>query len=82
MAHLHASRSSFTNSWSQSWLPTSLLHIPFVHAEPFNRPDIEPTMTVRPDWKGYEERLDDGLRFNWLSHAVCIHTVHRIDHGI
>jgi hypothetical protein len=80
--HINASRSSFANPWPQSWLPTSLLRNPFVRAEPFDRPDIEPTRTVTPDWERYEERLDDGLRFTWLGHAVCIHTVRRIDHGI
>ena len=71
--HLNASRSSFANPWPQSWLsPTSLLSLPFVRAEPFNRPDIEPIKTITPDWNEYEERLADGLRFTWLGHAVCM----------
>jgi hypothetical protein len=74
--HPNASRSSFANPWPRNWFVpgTSLFSLPFVRAEPFNRPDIVPTKTVIPHWEQYEERLHDKLRFTWLGHAVRIRT--------
>lgn len=69
--HLNDTASSFTNPWPQAlFAATSLLRLPFVRAEPFDRPDIKPTETVKPDWSLYATPQDDGLRFTWLGHAV------------